>query len=70
MLDEERDYWRPRIAVHFGAQLLKWAMLDFGQGTPAFSSSSSPTAREQTFRAFDMWATIDCEELWARAGFS
>jgi hypothetical protein len=39
ILDAERDYWRPRVAVHFGAKLLKWAMFDFGQGTPACSSS-------------------------------
>jgi hypothetical protein len=34
IVDEERDYWRPRVAVHFGGRLLKWALLDFGQGTP------------------------------------
>lgn len=39
IVEAERDYWRPRVAVHFGARLLKWAMFDFGQGRPAFSSS-------------------------------
>lgn len=34
MLDAERDYWQPRVAVHFGAKLLQWAMFDFGQGIP------------------------------------
>ena len=34
MLDAERDYWQPRVAVHFGARLLKWALFDFGQGIP------------------------------------
>jgi hypothetical protein len=35
ILDAERDYWLPRVAIHFGAKLLKWAMLDLGQGISA-----------------------------------
>ena len=34
VLDAERDYWQPSVAVHFGAKLLKWALLDFGRGIP------------------------------------
>jgi len=34
ILDAERDYWQPRVAVHFGARLLQWAMFDFGPGIP------------------------------------
>jgi hypothetical protein len=39
ILDAERDYWQPRVAVHFGAKLLQWAMFDFGQEYRACSSS-------------------------------
>jgi Nucleotidyltransferase domain len=64
ILDEERDYWRPRVAVHFGAKLRKWAMLDFGQGTPRVVVVLNPTARKQPLRALDMRATVDREELF------
>jgi hypothetical protein len=39
ILDAQRDYWQPRVAVHFGAKLLQCAMFDFGQGHRASSSS-------------------------------
>jgi hypothetical protein len=39
MLDADRDYWQPRVAVHFGAKLLQSALFDFGQGYRACSSS-------------------------------
>ncbi len=64
ILDQERDYWRPRVAVHFGAKLLKWAMLDFGQGTPRVLVVLNPTARKQTLRALDIEATVDREEFF------
>lgn len=51
MLDAERDYWQPRVAVHFGARLLKWALFDFGQGIPRVLVALNPTARKQTLRA-------------------
>jgi hypothetical protein len=63
-LEAEHDYWRPRVAVHFGARLLKWAMLDFGQGTPRVLVVLNPTARKQPLRALDMRATVDREELF------
>jgi hypothetical protein len=28
VIDEERDYWSPAVAVHFGAKLLQWGMFD------------------------------------------
>jgi hypothetical protein len=65
ILDAERDYWQPRVAVHFGAKLLKWAMLDFGQGTPRVLVVLNPAARKQTLRALDMRATVDREEFFA-----
>jgi len=63
-LDAERDYWQPRVAVHFGAKLLQWAMLDFGQGTPRVLVVLNPAARTQTLRALDMRATVDREEFF------
>lgn len=64
VLDAEREYWRPRVAVHFGAKLLKWALLGFGQGTPRVLVVLNPTARKQTLRALDMRATADRDELF------
>jgi hypothetical protein len=61
MLDAERDYWQPRIAVHFGAKLLQWAMFDFGQGISRVLVVLNPTARKQTLRALDMRATVGHE---------
>jgi hypothetical protein len=61
MLDAERDYWQPRVAVHFGAKLLQWALLDFGQGIPRVLVVLNPTARKQSLRALDMEATVDHE---------
>jgi Nucleotidyltransferase domain len=49
ILDVERDYWQPRVAVHFGAKLLQWALFDFGQGTPRVLVVLNPTARKQRF---------------------
>jgi hypothetical protein len=65
ILDAERDYWQPRVAVHFGAKLLKWALFDFGQGTPRVLVVLNPTARRQTLRALDMRAMVDREEFFA-----
>jgi hypothetical protein len=48
ILDPEREYWRPRVAAYFGGKLLKWALLDFGQGTPRVLVGLNPTARKQT----------------------
>ncbi len=64
ILDAERDYWQPRVAVHFGAKLLQWAMFDFGQGTPRVLVVLNPTARKQTLRALDMRAMVDREEFF------
>jgi predicted nucleotidyltransferase len=64
ILDADRDYWQPRVAVHFGAKLLQWAMFDFGQGTPRVLVVLNPTARKQTLRALDMRATVDREEFF------
>ncbi len=65
MLDAARDYWQPRVAVHFGAKLLQWAMFDFGQGIPRVLVVLNPTARKQRLRALDMQATVDREEFFA-----
>jgi hypothetical protein len=65
ILDAERDYWQPRVAVHFGAKLLQWAMFDFGQGIARVLVVLNPTARNQTLRALDMRATVDREEFFA-----
>ncbi len=65
ILDAERDYWQPRVAVHFGAKLLQWAMFDFGQGIARVLVVLNPTARKQTLRALDMRATVDREEFFA-----
>jgi hypothetical protein len=64
ILDAERDYWQPRVAVHFGAKLLQWAMFDLGQGTARVLVVLNPTARKQTLRALDMRATVDREEFF------
>jgi hypothetical protein len=64
VLDAERDYWQPRVAVHFGAKLLQWAMLDFGQGIARVLLVLNPSAREQTLRTLDMRATVDREEFF------
>jgi hypothetical protein len=64
MLDAERDYWQPRVAVHFGAKLLRWALLDFGQGVPRVVVVLNPTAGKQSLRALDMQATVDHEEFF------
>lgn len=64
IIDAERDYWRPRVAVHFGGKLLKWALLNFGQGTPRVLVVVNPTARTQTLRALDMRALVDSDELF------
>jgi hypothetical protein len=63
VLDAERDYWQPRVAVHFGSRLLQWAMFDFGQGIPRVLVVLNPTARRQTLRALDMRARVDREEF-------
>jgi hypothetical protein len=65
ILDAERDYWQPRVAVHFGAKLLQWSMFDFSQGIPRVLVVLNPTARKQTLRALDMRATVDREEFFA-----
>ena len=59
VIDEEREYWRPAVAVHFSGKLLKWSMFDFGQGTPRVLVVLNPTARKQTLRALDMRALAD-----------
>jgi len=64
MFDAERDYGQPRIAVHFGAKLLQWAMFDFGQGISRVLVVLNPTARKQTLRALDMRATVGHEEFF------
>jgi hypothetical protein len=64
MLDAERDYWQPRVAVHFGAKLLQWALFDFGQGIPRVLVVLNPTARKQSQRALDMRARVDHEEFF------
>jgi hypothetical protein len=64
ILDAERDYWQPRAAVHFGANLLQWAMLDFGHGIPRVLVGLNPSTRKQSLRALDMKATIDREEFF------
>jgi predicted nucleotidyltransferase len=63
-LDEQSDYWQPRVAVHFGAKLLQWAMFDFGQGIPRVLVVLNPTARRQTLRALDMQATVDRDDFF------
>jgi Nucleotidyltransferase domain len=64
MLDAERDYWQPRVAVHFGAKLLQWALFDFGQGIRRVLVVLNPTAGKQSLRALDMQATVDHEEFF------
>jgi hypothetical protein len=65
ILDAEPDHWQPRVAVHFGAKLLQWAMFDFGQGIPRVLVVLNPNARKRTLRALDMRATVDREEFFA-----
>jgi hypothetical protein len=65
ILDADRDYWQPRVAVHFGAKLVQWALFDFGQGIPRVLVVLNPTARKQTLRPLDMRATVDREEFFA-----
>ncbi|HET7130521.1 MAG TPA: nucleotidyltransferase domain-containing protein [Gaiellaceae bacterium] len=64
VIDAERDYWRPSVAVHFGGKLLKWAMFDFGQGTPRVLVVLNPTARKQTLRALDMRPLVGRDEFF------
>jgi hypothetical protein len=64
VIDEERDYWSPAVAAHFGAKLLEWAMFDFGQGTPRVVVVLNPTARKQTLRALDMRAIAVRDEFF------
>lgn len=64
ILDKERDYWQPRVAVHFGAKLLRWAMFDFGQGIPRVLVVLNPTARKQTLRALDVRATAHRDDFF------
>jgi Nucleotidyltransferase domain len=64
ILDQERDYWQPRVAVHFGAKLLQWALFDFGQGTPRVLVVLNPTARQHRLRALDMRAAVDPDEFF------
>jgi hypothetical protein len=64
ILDADRDYWQPRVAVHFGAKLLQWALFDLGQGIPRVLVVLNPTARKQTLRALDMRAAVDHEEFF------
>jgi hypothetical protein len=65
ILDADRDYWQPRVAVHFGAKFLRWAMFNFGQRPPRVLVVLKRTARKQTPRALDMRATVDREEFFA-----
>jgi hypothetical protein len=53
-----------RVAVHFGAKLLQWALFDFGQGIPRVLVVLNPTARKQSLRALDMRARVDHEEFF------
>ncbi len=64
VIDAERDYWRPSVAVHFGGKLLKWAMFDFGQGTPRVLVVLNPTSRKQPLRALDMRALVGRDEFF------
>jgi hypothetical protein len=64
VIDEERDYWSPAVAVHFGAKLLQWGMFDFGQGTPRVLVVLNPTARKQMLRALDIRAVADRDEFF------
>jgi hypothetical protein len=64
VIDAERDYWRPSVAVHFGGKLLQWAMFDFGQGTPRVLVVLNPTSRKQPLRALDMRALVGRDEFF------
>jgi hypothetical protein len=64
ILDAERDYWQPRAAVHFGANLLQWAMVDLGHGIRRVLVVLNPSTRKQSLRALDMKATVDREEFF------
>jgi hypothetical protein len=64
VIDRERDYWRPRVAVHFGGKLLQWAMFDFGQGRPRVLVVLNPASRKQMLRALDMRAVAGRDEFF------
>jgi hypothetical protein len=64
LIDEEREYWRPAVEIHFGGKLLQWAMFDFGQGTPRVVVVLNPTARKRTLRALDMRALVDRDKFF------
>jgi hypothetical protein len=64
VVDNERDYGRPAVSVHFGAKLLQWAMFDFGQGTSRVLVVLNPTARKQTLRALDMRALVERHDFF------
>jgi hypothetical protein len=64
ILDAERDYWQPRVSVHFGARLLQWALFDFGQGMPRVLVILNPSARKQMVHVLDMRATVDREQFF------
>lgn len=64
VIDDERDYWAPAVAIHFGGKLLQWAMFDFGQGTPRVLVVLNPTARKQTIKALDMRALVNRDEFF------
>jgi predicted nucleotidyltransferase len=63
IVDADRDYWQPRVSIHFGGKLLEWAMFDLGHGTPRVLVVLNPTARKQTLLALDLRATVDSDEF-------
>jgi predicted nucleotidyltransferase len=63
-VDSDRNYWRPRVSVHFGGRLLEWAMLALGQGTPRVLVVLNPTARKQPVLALDVRAVVDRNEFF------
>jgi hypothetical protein len=65
VIDVERDYWSPAVSVYFGAKLLEWAMLDFGQGIPRVLVVLNPSARKQTLRALEMRAIADRDDFFS-----
>jgi hypothetical protein len=65
VVDNERDYGRPAVSVHFGAKLLQWAMFDFGQGTSRVLVVLNATARKQTLCALDMRALVERDDFFA-----
>lgn len=64
VIDDDREYWRPAVGVHFGGKLLQWSIFDFGQGTPRVLVVLNPTARKQTLRALDMRALADRDDFF------